>query len=320
MSRPPSLPDLYLLSKVSTLYYERRHTQQEIADRLHISRPMVSRLLSEARQQGIVQITIVPPRGLRVDLESALEERYGLESVQVVPVDPGANADRVRRQIGAAGAAYLARTLQPDETLGMSWGTTLSAMVEAIVPMASSGVRVVQMLGGIGPPDTEAYGSALVRRTAQLLHASAVLLPAPGIVATLAVRDSLRKDPHVRTALRELESLTTAFVGLGALATNAVLNDGHSLPRATRTELMAAGAIGDIALRFFDARGTPVRTSLDDRILGITVAQLRKVPRVVAVAGGLDKVDAIGAALGAGIVKALVTDQRTAEALAARPA
>jgi DNA-binding transcriptional regulator LsrR (DeoR family) len=318
MSRPPALPDLYLLSKVSTLYYERDQTQQEIAERLRISRPMVSRLLSEARRRGIVQISILPPPGARVELESALEEKYGLENVQVVPVDPATNPEGRRRQIGASAAAYLARTLQPKDTLGMSWGSTLSAMVRALAPLASSGVRVVQMLGGVGPPDSDSYGSALVRRTAQLLHASPVLLPAPGIVATSAVRDSLRKDAHVRTALRELDSLTTAFVGLGALATNAVLNDGHSLSRGTRSELLAAGAVGDISMRFFDENGAPVKTSLDDRVLGITTAQLRKVPRVVAIAGGLDKVDAIAAALHAGIVNVLITDQSAAEALARR--
>jgi DNA-binding transcriptional regulator LsrR (DeoR family) len=281
---------------------------------------MVSRLLTEARRRGIVKITILPPQGSHVDLESRLEEKFGLESVQVIPVHSAVPAERRRKLIGAAGAAHLARTLQPDEVLGLSWGTTLSAMVQSLVPMPSSGVRVVQMLGGVGRPDAESYASALVRRTAQLLHASPVLLPAPGIVATPAVRDALRKDAHVRNAMREFDGLTTAYVGLGALATNAVLNDGHSLSRPARAELLAAGAVGDISLRLFDEQGAPVRTSLDDRILGITTAQLRKVPRVVAIAGGHDKIDAIAAALRARIVNVLITDQSTAEALVDRDA
>jgi DNA-binding transcriptional regulator LsrR (DeoR family) len=317
MPRPRSVPDLYLLSKVSTLYYDRDQTQQEIAERLRLSRPMVSRLLQEAREQGIVQITIAPPRGLHIELETLLEDRFGLQTVQVVPTEAGRGTEHLRRRIGAAAAAYLARTLRPRETIGMSWGATLSAMVQAMAPLPSTGVRVVQTLGGVGPPDAEAYAAQLVRRLAQLLGAGAVLLPAPGIVATPAVRDVLRDDPHVRAALRELDSLDTVFVGLGALATNPVLNDGHSLARGTRAELLKAGAVGDIALRFFDAQGTPVRTSLDERILGITTAQLRKVPRVVAVAGGPEKADAIFAGLAAGIVNVLITDQTTAEALAA---
>ena len=319
MARPRSAPDLYLLSKVSTLYYLRDQTQQEIADRLRISRPTVSRLLQEAQEQGIVQITVAPPRGLHIELESQLEERFGLAAAHVVEVDDAHPHATLLRQLGACAASYLSRTLQPNTTIGLAWGTTLNAMVQAMSPLPTTGVHVVQTLGGIGPPDAEAYAAGLVRRLAQLLGAGAVLLPAPGVVATRGVRDALRQDPHVRAALERLDALDTVFVGIGSLASNPVLNDGHSLPAGVPAELAAAGAVGDIALRFFDARGRPVRSSLDDRILGITLDQLRRTPEVVAVAGGVDKVDAIHAALRTGIVRALITDRLTAETLAARP-
>ncbi|MBV9880234.1 MAG: sugar-binding transcriptional regulator [Gemmatirosa sp.] len=316
MARPRSAPDLYLLSKVSTLYYLRDQTQQDIAERLRISRPTVSRLLQEARDQGIVQITVAPPRGLHIELETRLEDRYGLEAVQVASGEAGQDPALLRRQVGVAAAAYLARTIQPNETLGLAWGTTLNAMVQAMAPLPTPGVRVVQTLGGIGPPDAEAYAADLVRRLAQLLGAGTVLLPAPGVVATAAVRDVLRDDPHVQTALRQLDALDTVYVGIGALATNPVLNDGHSLPAGTLAELRDAGAVGDIALRFFDAEGTPVETSLDGRLLGITTDQLRRVRRVVAVASGPEKEQAIRAALRAKLVNVLIIDEPTAQALA----
>ena len=318
MPRPRSAPDLYLLSKVSTLYYLRDQTQQEIAERLRLSRPAVSRLLRDAQNQGIVQITISPPRGLLIDLESRLEERYGLEVVRVVALEPGTSADLVRRQIGAAAASYLARTVHPNDTIGLAWGTTLSAMVQSMAPLPTEGVHVVQTLGGIGPPAAEAYAAELVRRLAQLLGAAPVLFPVPGVVATAEVRDVLRNDPHVQAALRYFDRLDTVYVGIGSIATNPVLNDGHSLPSGTLSSLVASGAVGDIALRFFDAQGAPVRSSLDERILGITTEQLHKAPRVVAVAGGPDKADAIHAALKSDIVDVLITDQQTAEELAAR--
>ena len=218
----------------------------------------------------------------------------------------------------AAAARHLARTIRPGETIGVAWGTTLTAVVDAMVPIPTEGSRVVQILGGLGPPDADEYGAVLARRLSQRLDAQVVLLPAPGVVATPDVRDVLRKDPHVRAALNELDSLDMIFVGLGSLASNAVLNDGHTLTRQEKKDLKAGRAVGDIALRFFDAQGAPVRTTLDDRILGITTAQLRKAARVVAVAGGADKVEAIAAALKAGIVHVLITDRSTAEALVAR--
>ena len=318
MPRPRSAPDLYLLSKVSTLYYLRDQTQQEIAERLRLSRPAVSRLLRDAQRHGIVQITISPPRGLHIDLESRLEEQFGLGVVRIVPTEPGTSPDLLRRQIGAAAAAFLSRTVHPGDTIGMAWGTTLSAMVQAMAPMATEGVHVVQTLGGIGPPAAEAYAAELVRRLAQLLGAVPVLFPVPGVVATTEVRDVLRNDPHVQAALRYFDRLDTVYVGIGAIDTNSVLNDGHSMPPGTLESLSRAGAVGDIALRFFDAEGAPVRSSLDERILGITTEQLRRAPRVVAVAGGPGKVDAIHAALKADIVNVLITDQDTAEELARR--
>jgi DNA-binding transcriptional regulator LsrR (DeoR family) len=236
----------------------------------------------------------------------------------VVATEPGSTPELLRRQIGAAAASFLARTVHPGDSIGMAWGTTLSAMVQSMAPLATENVHVVQTLGGIGPPAAEAYAAELVRRLAQLLGATPVLFPTPGIVATSEVRDALRKDPHVQATLLHFDALDTVYVGIGSIATNPVLNDGHSLPEGTLDELVAAGAVGDIALRFFDSAGAPVRSTLDDRILGISAEQLHKVPRVVAVAGGPDKAEAILAALRAKLVDVLITDHDTAEELARR--
>jgi DNA-binding transcriptional regulator LsrR (DeoR family) len=208
--------------------------------------------------------------------------------------------------------------VHPGDTIGLAWGTTLGAMVQSMAPLATEGVHVVQTLGGIGPPAAEAYAAELVRRLAQLLGAAPVLFPVPGVVATTEVRDVLRNDPHVQAALRYFDKLDSVYVGIGSIATNPVLNDGHSLPPGTHAALVAAGAVGDIALRFFDAEGAPVRSSLDERILGITTEQLQKAPRVVAVAGGPEKADAIRAALKSEIIDVLITDQGTAEELAGK--
>jgi DNA-binding transcriptional regulator LsrR (DeoR family) len=315
MARPRSAPDVHLLSKVSSLYYLRDQTQQQIADRLRISRPTVSRLLQEAKEYGIVRISIIAPPGLHTELETQLETQYGLSEAVVVGTETRPSRDILLRQIGAAAAEYLTRNIQAGETIGVAWGTTLNEMVQAMTPLATEGVRVVQLLGGIGRPDDPAYAAGVVRRLAQLLDAAPVVLPVPGVVLSPAVRDALRADPHIRNALEHLDALDTVYLGIGALATNPVLTDGESLPVAAYRELVAAGAIGDLALRFFDAQGRFVRSSLDDRILGISAQQLRTAKRVVGVGGGPDKVEAVAAALRADVLDVLVTDHTTAEAL-----
>lgn len=318
MPRPRSRPDFHLLSKISTLYYLRGHTQQEIADRLHISRPKVSRLLQEALTQNVVRISIAAPRELHLELEAELESRFDLIEALVVDVEPGPR-ESIYRQIGTGAAAYLTRTLQPGETIGLGWGMTLDAMVQATSPTPTEGVRIVQTLGGIGPPESGAYAADLVRRLADQLSASAVLLPAPGIVGTVSARNVLRQDPHVQMALRQYDSLDAVYIGIGSLQASPMLRDSHYLPPVTYAELEAAGAIGHIALRFFDADGRLVHTSLDDRTLSITPEQLKKAGRVVAVAGGPDKVAALYGALKGELIDVLITDQITAQALVDHP-
>lgn len=315
MARARSRPNLYLLSKVSTLYHLRGHTQQEIADRLHISRPKVSRLLQEAEEQNIVRITVSPPTGLHLELEGELEARFGLTEAVVVSADAG-SGETLNRQIGSGASAYLARTLQPGEAIGLGWGTTLDAMVQAMHPMSTEGIRVVQTLGGVGPPEAGAYAAGLVRRLAELLGAAAVLLPAPGVVGTVSARNVLRSDPHVQMALQQYDHLDVVLMGIGCPQASPLLRD--YLPPGAYAELAHTGAVGHIALRFFDANGSLVRTSLDERTLSITAEQLRNTKRMVAAAGGPTKVNAILAALRGQFVDVLITDQTTAAALMER--
>ena len=143
-------------------------------------------------------------------------------------------------------------------------------------------------------------------------------MQAPGVVASPGVRDALLKDPQIHEVVRAVADVTLAFVGIGALSTNPVLEPGAGdgvIPPGLRERLAAEGAVGDIALRFLDAEGQHVPSPLDDRIIGIDHDMLAALPRVVGVAGGVDKVDAIRAALRAGLLDVLVTDTETASLL-----
>lgn len=318
---PPSETPARTLAKVGALYYLRGQTQQQIADRLGVSRPTVSRMISEARDRGIVQITVAHVDGLAADLEGALEERYGL--VEAVVADAGGEGN-VTAPLGAAAADFLRRTLVPGDVVGVTWGTTLREMVKAVVPRRTEGVTVVQTLGGVGPPLAEAHAADLPRRLAAALGADLRLLQTPGVVASAEARAVLAADPQIRAALDALATMTTAFVGIGSLETNPVLGAGVlagevALPDTLDAELRDGGAVGDVALRFFDRAGRPVPTSLDDRTLGVDLETLAGVECVVGVAGGAAKVEAIRAALAGRLIDVLVTDDATARALLDAP-
>lgn len=312
MARKPDPPDLRLLSKVSKLYYEQNLTQQEIAERLRLSRPKVSRLLQQAHHEGIVQITILSPLGSYADLEQRLEQRYGLQEVIIVEVEANASQETFSRQIGIAAADYLQRTIQDKDVIGIFWGLTLNAMISALKPCETCDVHIVQLVGGLGPPEAEEHATGLCRRMAHLLNARLTLLPAPGMVDTPQVRDVFLSDSYVRKAFEMFQQVNLAFLGLGAASPEAWIMQNHVLTLDELNSLRALGAVGETALRFYDAQGRPIASPIDERIIGITIEQIKRVPRVVGMAGGPLKHEVVHAALVGGLINVLITDQHLA--------
>ncbi len=307
---------LHQLIKVAKLYYEDGLTQQAIAERLRLSRPKISRLLQQARDDRIVQITIAPPFGTHTDLERQLETCYGLEEALVVDVThPDASA-LVMRELGAAAADYFSHILQDHDIVGLTWGGTLAAMVDALSPQKFQGVRVVQMVGGLGEPSAEIHATDVARRMAQTLDASLTVLPAPGIVDNSQGREILQMDKYVRNCLQLAAKANVVLAGIGALKRDSVLmRDGNLITWDEVSSLISQGAVGDIALRFFDIHGRPVAAEINERVLGVDLPTLKSLPRVIGVAGGSSKFEAILGAVRGKLVNSLVTDSATARQL-----
>lgn len=311
------IDELRLMTRVARLYYDDGLKQPQIAARLRLSQPKISRLLRQAHDEGIVRISVRPPSGANPELERALEERFGLHEVEVV--DISRNDDRAAvRELGAAAAYQLETTVRSGDIIGVSsWSATLLAMVEAMHPV--SGVRdtqVVQILGGGGDPAAEGHATHLVRRMAHLLHGEGTFLPAPSSVGSKAARDVLLEDPFVRRAVSLFDTLTVALVGIGGQEPSGLLaSSGNVFSPAELVTVRAAGGVGDIGLRFLCADGAPVPSALDERVIGIELEQLRRVPRAIGVAGGPGKTEAIRAALLGGWINCLITDRHTAERL-----
>jgi DNA-binding transcriptional regulator LsrR (DeoR family) len=264
----------------------------------------------------VVSITLVPPPGGTSDLERGLERRYGLEEAVLVSVSDPDDANRVALELGPAAAECLLRCLEPNSVLGLAWGRTILAMVEALPAQVIPGLTVAQLSGGLGPVGALEHSTELARLAAHKLGARLSLLPAPGIVSSPEAARALRADVQIAEALRVAASADVAVVGLGVLTPESVLlRYGTILSSEDLEALAEAGAVGDIILRYLDAIGEPLALVLNDRILGLTLGQLSRVPRVIGVAGGTNKRHIVRAALVAGLLHVLVTDQATAESL-----
>lgn len=305
--RPDDL--IRLMAKIARMYHERGMRQAEIAEELHVSQPRVSRLLKRAAEVGIVRTMITLPPGVHTDLEEALERRYGLG--EAVVVDAGGSDDFVTSALGSATAVYLETTLTGGDTVGISsWSATLLAAVEAMHPSRTPVVdTVVQVVGGIGDPRVQMEATRIIGHFASATGANPVFVPAPGMLGTVSARDSLVGDPTVSAVMDIWPHLTMVLVGIGSLEPSPLLRaSGNALAENDQVLLRAAGAVGDICLRFFDQNGVPVASTVNDRVIGIDADRLRRVPRRVGVAGGARKHSAIRAALRGGWVNVLITD------------
>jgi DNA-binding transcriptional regulator LsrR (DeoR family) len=310
------IDELRLMAKVARMYYTNGLRQTEICERLNIHQSTVSRVLKRAEREGIVRITVSLPSDTHTDIEDALQARYGLD--EAVVVDCFQDDSQISHDLGAAAAFYLENTLKPSDVIGISsWSAALLEMVNAMHPSQRfKGTRVIQILGGVGSPNAEVHATQVTRRLADLIGAEATLLPAPGVVGSRDARDVLMKDRFVREALDLFGQVSIALVGIGATEpSRALASSGNSFSPQEIKLLAGKGAVGDICLRFFDATGRQVVTELNDRVISMGLDQLRAVRRVVAVAGGKRKTNAILGALAGKLVNVLITDLSTAERL-----
>jgi DNA-binding transcriptional regulator LsrR (DeoR family) len=300
---------LRLLAKVARLYHEQGVSQPRIAGDLHISQSRVSRLLRQAADLGIVRTMVTLPHGVYTDVEQALESRYGLDDSVVVDAD-GALGD-VTPALGAAAAVYISATLSEREVVGISsWSATLLAAVEGMRPKKGVTASVVtQLVGGVGDPGVQMSANRLLDRFSTLTGSRPLFLPTPGLVRDPAVRRALLQDPAVAPVLKAWDQLTIALIGIGDVRPSPLARrSGNTVDPDQQDELRRLGAVGDVCFRFFDPDGRLVDSPFNDRVVGITPTQIKKVPRRIGVAGGPGKGEAIRAAVRGGWVNTLITD------------
>jgi DNA-binding transcriptional regulator LsrR (DeoR family) len=317
--RAPTDGQLRLITKVARMYHERGIRQTDIAETLHLSQARVSRLLKRAAELGIVRTVVTATPGVYTEIEEALEERYGLAEAVVVDVE--GTDEEIIAGLGSAGATYLETTLTGGERIGISsWSQTLLAVVDRMQPFRLPGAEsVIQLMGGFGNSSVQTQGNRLLTEFARLVGARATFVPAPALVGNKTIRESLLNDPAMESVAREWARLTMVLAGIGSLPPSPLLRaSGNAADLAEQDRLHAAGAVGDVCQRFFDAAGNLVPSDLDDRVVGIDADTLRLIPRRIGIAGGESKHSAIHAAVLGGWTNVLLTDTGTASALLQR--
>lgn len=304
-----------LLAEVASLYYEEELTQSEIATRLGLSRVKIYRLLKQAKDEQVVQIVIDWPIKRDARLERELCATYAIADalvLQTISLDQAAGL----HQLGQLAARYLEQTLQEGMTLTVCLGRSTYETIAAIRPGFRAHVNVAPALGSMPFAMRELDSGALARRLAQKLGGDVLDLSAPAMADSAADAEVLRNQRDIKRTLQMAEAADVALLGIGNLdpVFSGFVKGGFVTPEDL-AKLTAAGAVGDIAGRILTFDGLLHANRYDERIIGISFENLKRIPKTIVVAAGLDKIQAMRGALRSGAVKVLCTDDRTATAV-----
>lgn len=298
--------DTELILRVARMYYEKGQSQDQVARVLGTSRSNVSRMLSDAKRLGFVQIKIVAPITRHEMLSSQLHKILGIQDVQVIGTD---RSETTMRSVGRAAAVALTRALKANSTIAISWGRGVEATVVEVQSETLTGLKVTQLMGGLSLIATSVSAEELGRTLAQNLHAQFIPLLVPAVVSNARIRNTLLSEDSISQVLEVSRRADIALVGIGS----------HGSPSSEEVlkqfkfsksehEIVAKTYAGDISARFYDANGRSVSSEMDNRVVGLTLEELANIPYVIGVAAGNEKAQGVLGAARAGLIDTLVID------------
>jgi deoxyribonucleoside regulator len=306
--------DIQLMIQVARFYHENHLNQEEVARRLNLTRQKVSRLLIAAKSQGIVRTVIYNPNPGDSDLGNELKKRFHLHDVVLTPGE-NLEGNQLRAGIGLAAAEYLKKKLIAGQAVGIGWGRTLFETVNLIRECEQKRINVIPLIGGIGDISPFFQVNELARQLANAFNGTYRYLYAPAFIEDNTVLVNLLKTQEVAQSSELWTRLDVAVVGIGHVEFQHISSMffADHITSQTLAMLESKGTVGDICARFFDIHGTQVFPELG--VVGINLDQLKSVPDVIAIAGGMEKVRALLGALQGGFIKTLITDTETARAV-----
>ena len=298
--------DMETILRVARLYYEKGQSQDQVARVMGTSRSNISRMLSDAKRMGFVQIKIVAPITRHDSLSHQLKKVIGIREVQVIGTD---RSETTLTSVGRAAAVALTRALQPNMTIAISWGRGVEATIVEVQNETFPGLRVTQLMGGLSSITSSVSAEELGRTLALNLHAQFVPLLSPAVVSNSKTRNTLLNESSIYQVLEIARESNIALVGIGSRGSSSseeVLKQ-FDLSKSLH-ESVSKNYAGDISARFYDSQGRAVSAEVDNRVVGLTLEEISDIPLVIGVAAGVEKALGVLGAARAGLIDTLITD------------
>ena len=299
--------------QVSKLYYLDGATQAEIGKKLNLSRPTISRLLQFAREKNIVKISINDPLSNIEDLQHQLKEKYQLKDVIISTPESNETAE-ILSSLGKATARYLDKKVKDNDVIGVSWGRTLVSVARQLIPNDRKNVQVVYLKGTVANSTHNNYVVEVTKCFNKCYHTQAQILPLPLIFENKQIKEMVIKDKFINEILDTGKRTSVALFTVETTEQDATLFElGYFNDQQIKT--LQEKAAGGLVSRFIDERGKIVDDQLNDRTVAIALDDLKQARESVLIAGGMNKLKAIKAALAGKYANVLVTDSLVAQHL-----
>ncbi|RNM30135.1 sugar-binding transcriptional regulator [Absicoccus porci] len=306
--------DIRLMTKISDMYYNQGINKQDIAKQLQISRPIVIRMLKSAVDLGIVDIHIHNLDLIQHwHLENQLQKQYSLKECIIIDEQP--NSDALKQSLGKTACQYLDYNIKDQDTIGISMGSTLYYMINAMKPTKKD-VTIVPLVGGQGSMANDLHSNSLAHVMAHRLSGQAIPLLAPARVANRHLLQGLLKEESITSVLTYGNHLDIAIVGIGYPNENesSIMATGYYKEHEVE-ELLSKKVVGEVNMQFYDIEGKTAPYKAYNNVVGVNIQKLRKVPLSIGIGGGTKKANAIKGAIAGKYINVLITDVSCAQEL-----
>lgn len=298
----------HLLIKVAEYYYTNNMTQQQIADKLNISRVKVSRVLSKAKKMGLIEVRIKYPINSHVQMEKKYESIFNLKEAIIISSKYNSK-EQAFNEVAIFAAQYLTENIKDGDILGVSWGKTLKKITKYL-QYCGKKIEIIQLLGNTGPNTLSSYQN--INNFSKAFISEYFLIPTPAMVDNKEIKKMIMSDSKIIEIFKKLNSVTFAITSIGNFSKNATFVSSGFLSDSDLKVLAESKAVGDYCGIFYDINGHVCKTTVSERVIGIDFEKLKKIPNVIGIASGLEKAEAILGALRTGGINILITDEITA--------
>jgi DNA-binding transcriptional regulator LsrR (DeoR family) len=291
-------------------------SQLKIASKLNITRVAVSRLISKAKKEGLIEFKINYPSNFTIDRHEKLENEFmklfNLKECIIIPSQ--SNPKETLKELSDHLVQLFQRIVNNNTFIGVGWGTTLETIANYMEIKEKKNVKVVPLIGGYGKLFDDTHSNNIAKLISEKFNGTSYIVNIPALLDTKEIKESIQRDSAAIDIFKLAKRVDIAVLCMSDLSKESTLYKRGQLNQEDLDYLAGLGVIGDINYTFVDKDGNFIPNEISERLTNIFPIELMKsVKNVIGVAIGVRKAEILRAVLRSGLINILLTDESAAK-------